>query len=209
MYGHLDDALSVAEGDVVARGQPLGVILARTDGRAPSHLHFEMRTFLASPEVNGEAPRYGFACGFDCPPGPGYWPIDAPEHPSAMGWLNPTHVIAHRAWPAGVPAGAVVVVADGASRDAMLRAVAGDDADPLAEIHLRAGDMYPLLAVDAGPEDSTGTSADAYRLWYRIALPDRTDGWVQAAVPSTSDTGADGRPSSISFVLYPVVTAGP
>ena len=76
------------------RGQPLGTILARTDGRAPSHLHFEIRTFLTTPEVNGDSPRYGFACGVDCPPGPGYWPIDAPEHPSVIGWRNPTHVIA-------------------------------------------------------------------------------------------------------------------
>src|SRR5215211_5618762 len=30
MYGHLDYALSVAVGDVVERGQPLGTILART-----------------------------------------------------------------------------------------------------------------------------------------------------------------------------------
>jgi murein DD-endopeptidase MepM/ murein hydrolase activator NlpD len=77
-YGHLDYALAVGVGDVVERGQPLGTILARTDGRAPSHLHFEIRTFLTTPEVNGDSPRYGFACGVDCPPGPGYWPIDAP-----------------------------------------------------------------------------------------------------------------------------------
>ena len=93
MYGHLDYALLVEVGDVVERGQPLGAILARTDGRAPSHLHFEIRTFLTTPEVNGDAPRYGFACGVDCPPGPGYWPIDAPEHPSVIGWRNPTHLI--------------------------------------------------------------------------------------------------------------------
>ena len=72
---------------------------------APSHLHFEIRTFFTTPEVNGNAPRYGVACGFDCPPGPGYWPIDAPEHPSVMGWRNPTHVINRRAWPDGVPEG--------------------------------------------------------------------------------------------------------
>ena len=69
-----------------------------------------MRTFFTTPEVNGNAPRYGVGCGFDCPPGPGYWPIEAPEHPSAMGWRNPTHVINRRAWPGGVPEGMEVVV---------------------------------------------------------------------------------------------------
>src|SRR5688500_17714473 len=59
MYGHLDDALSVRVGDGVQRGRPLGTILARTDGRAPSHLHFELRTYFTTPEVNGESPRYG------------------------------------------------------------------------------------------------------------------------------------------------------
>src|SRR5215207_11129925 len=72
MYGHLDYALTVAVGNSVERGQPLGTILARTDGRAPSHLHFEMRTFFTTPEINGESPRYEFGCGFECPPGPGY-----------------------------------------------------------------------------------------------------------------------------------------
>src|SRR5215204_441753 len=52
MYGHLDYALPVGVGDVVERGKPLGTILARTDGRAPSHLHFELRTFFMTPEVN-------------------------------------------------------------------------------------------------------------------------------------------------------------
>src|SRR5215213_1275133 len=43
MYGHLDYALPVAVGDVVERGNLLGTVLVRTDGRAPSHLHFEIR----------------------------------------------------------------------------------------------------------------------------------------------------------------------
>ena len=62
MYGHLDYALEVTEGDTVTIGQRLGTVLLRTDGRAPSHLHFEVRTFLITPEVNGDQPRYGFAC---------------------------------------------------------------------------------------------------------------------------------------------------
>ena len=207
MYGHLDYGLAVVVGDGVERGQLLGTILARTDGRAPSHLHFEMRTFLTTLEVNGEAPRYGFGCGFDCPPGPGYWPIDAPEHPAAMGWRNPTHVINRRAWAEGVPAGMEVVVSEGAPPGTSLWTAPGDvaDAELAGDVALRAGDRYPLLAVDAGAEDTTGTSAEAYRVWYRIALPDGAEGWVQAATPTANDTGSDGRPSSVRFDFLPVV----
>ena len=207
MYGHLDYALAVAAGAPVARGQPLGSVLARTDGRAPSHLHFEMRTFLTTPEVNGNAPRYGFSCGYECPPGPGYWPIDGPEHPSAMGWRNPTHVINHRAWGASVPDGVEAVVTALAPESASLwTAPAGkEDAKVMDDLPLASGDRYPLLAIDAGAEASTGTSAEAYHLWYRIGLPDGGDAWVQAALSSTFDTGSDGRPSSVMLALCPTV----
>ena len=210
MYGHLDYALSVAEGDRVERGQLLGAILARTDGRAPSHLHFEMRTFLTASEVNGAAPRYGFACGVDCPPGPGYWPIDAPEHPSAMGWRNPTHVVNRRAWPRGVSAGTEVVVSASAPGSTPLWTAPGGAAaaELVAETPLRAGDRYPLLAVAVGAEDTTGTSAEAYRVWYRIAFASVETGWVQAVVPSANDTGSDGRPSSLRFDFLPAAVAG-
>ena len=209
LYGHLDYALAVEPGQTVARGQVLGTVLNRTDGLAPSHLHFEIRTFFTTPEVNGNAPRYDVACGFECPPGPGYWPIDAPEHPSAMGWRNPTHVISRRAWAGGVPAGAEAVVSEAAPGNAPLWAEPGSaaGAEPLADVTLRPGDRYPLLAVDAGAEDTTGTSAEAYEVWYRIALPDGAEGWVQAATPLANDTGSDGRPSSIRFDLLPTVAA--
>jgi murein DD-endopeptidase MepM/ murein hydrolase activator NlpD len=204
MYGHLDYALSVGAGDVVERGQPLGTILARTDGRAPSHLHFEMRTFFTTPEVNGESPRYGFGCGFECPPGPGYWPLDAPEHPSVIGWRNPTHVIG-RHTSLGDRAEAVVAVT--AAEDVEIWPTSTNDTStgPLASLSLRPADRYPLLAIDAGPEASEGTSAEAYHLWYRLGLLDGTEGWVQAAVPSIRDTGSDGRPSSVRFDFLPAV----
>jgi murein DD-endopeptidase MepM/ murein hydrolase activator NlpD len=48
MYGHLDYALAVEAGQSVERGQLLGTILTRTDGLAPSHLHFELRTFFTT-----------------------------------------------------------------------------------------------------------------------------------------------------------------
>jgi len=205
MYGHLDYALLVGTGNVVERGQPLGTILARTDGRAPSHLHFEIRTFLTTPEVNGDSPRYGFACGVDCPPGPGYWPIDAPEHPSVIGWRNPTHVIADHT---EVLDGSEAVVAMTATGEANVwSAPQPDDAEPLRSLLLRPGDHYALLAIDAGPAASEGTSAEAYRLWYRLAMTDGTLGWVQAALPSANDSGSDGRPSSVRFAFLPAVVA--
>ena len=199
MYGHLDHTLAVQRGKV-RRGQLLGTVLDRTDGRAPSHLHFELRTFLTTPEVNGNAPRYSVGCGFNCAPGPGYWPIDAPEHPSAMGWRNPTHVIANRAYDGAPPSDAEVVVASGAT-EAMLWSMPADraDAEPVGELPLTSGDRYPLLAIATGPEDSQETSADGYRLWYRVEAPDVGPAWVRAAVPSPSDTGSDGRPSSVRF----------
>jgi murein DD-endopeptidase MepM/ murein hydrolase activator NlpD len=207
MYGHLDYTLAVEAGQSVARGQLLGSILTRTDGLAPSHLHFELRTFFTTPEVNGNAPRYGVACGFDCPPGPGYWPLDAPEHPSTMGWRNPTHVINRRAWPNGAPEGVEVVVTEAAPASTPLWTAPSDGggAEVIRDVSLIPGDRYPLLAVDAGEEASTGASAEAYRVWYQIAAPDGGEGWVQAAVPVDYDTGSDGRPSSVRFDFLPAV----
>jgi Peptidase family M23 len=209
MYGHLDYTLAVEPGQAVARGQLLGTILTRTDGLAPSHLHFELRSFFTTPEVNGDAPRYGVACGFDCPPGPGYWPLDAPEHPSAMGWRNPTHVINRRAWPGGVPAGAEVLVAAAAPETTPLWSAPADveGAESLGDLTLVPGEQYPLREIATGVEDATGASAEAYRVWYQVALPDGDIGWVQAAVPTDYDIGSDGRPSSVQFDFLPAITA--
>ncbi len=202
MYGHLEPALQVTSG-AVTRGQVLGTVLDRDDGRAPSHLHFEVRRFLTTPEVNGPSPRYGFTCGPDCPPGPGYWPIDAPEHPVAMGWLNPLHVILARAFPDGVEESRVVV-AEGAGETVPVASAPDVDASA-SELGLVAGQEYPVVEVDVGPEDGEGTSADAYRVWVRIRIPDRPDpAWIQAVVPDAMETGADGRPSSVRLVLLPV-----
>jgi hypothetical protein len=207
MYGHLDYALAVGVGNVVERGKPLGTTLDRTDGRAPSHLHFELRTFFTTPEVNGESPRYEFGCGFECPPGPGYWPILAPEHPSAMGWRNPTHVISRRMWPGAIPDGVEVIVSNATPAGTPLWSAPADvdGAESLGNLALARGERYPLREIATGDEDATGTSAEAYRLWYRIALPDGNEGWVQAAVPSENDTGSDGRPSSVRFDFLPAL----
>jgi murein DD-endopeptidase MepM/ murein hydrolase activator NlpD len=207
-YGHLDYELVVAPGDTVVRGEQLGTILLRTDGQARSHLHFEIRTFYTTTEVNGSAPRYAVNCGVECPPGPGYWPMDALEHPSAMGWRNPTHVIARRAWGDSVPDGAEVVVSTLALDTTSLWSAPGGSAgaSALADLPLAAGDTYRLLAISAGEEASTGTSAEAYQVWYQIEV-NGEPAWVQAAVPLAYDTGSDGRPSSIRFDFLPQVIA--
>jgi hypothetical protein len=127
-----------------------------------------------------------------------------------MGWRNPTHVINRRAWPVGILEGSEVVLAETAPEVIMLwSAPAGDPGvEALGEISaMTPGAAFSLLEIAAGAEDATGTSAEAYRLWYRIALPTGDEGWVQAAVPSTNDTGSDRRPSSVRFAFLPAVVA--
>ena len=208
MYGHLDPALDVQDGDEVVRGQRLGVVLNRTDGSAPSHLHFEMRTFLTTPQVNGDSPQYGFACGVNCPPGPGYWPIGAPELPSNMGWRNPTHTIFHRMFTERRPTpDAELVVSEAVSGTFDLWSEPTDHADAvkIGSIPLRPGDRLRWISIATGPEASVQTSAEGYRLWVRIDSSLGKRGWMQAAVASTNDTGTDGRPSSVWFNLLPVL----
>jgi murein DD-endopeptidase MepM/ murein hydrolase activator NlpD len=207
MYGHLDPKLNIQVGQQVARGDFLGTVLRRGD-KTPNHLHFEVRTFLTAREVNGSAPRYGFRCGVSCPPGPGYWPIDAPDHPSALGWRNPTHVINRRMLPKGA-VGEVVVAAKPASDTLTLWMEPPDESgrQPVGELRLQPGALYRLLEVRAGPEAPEMTSALSYDLWYRIQLPGGGDGWVQAAVPSAFETGGDGRPSSVYFNFFPAMSA--
>jgi len=207
MYGHLDYALAVESGGV-ERGQLLGTVLDFTDGQE-SHAHFEIRTFLMTAEINGDAPRYGAGCSFQCTPGPGYWPIDAPEHPAAMGWRNPTHVIANRAYDGAPPDDAEVIVASGSDEFAALWSAPSDgaDAERVGELPLTAGDRYRLDAIATGQEASQETSAEGYRLWYRIAVPDVGPAWVQAAIPTPHGTGSDGRPSSVRFDFLLAVAA--
>jgi murein DD-endopeptidase MepM/ murein hydrolase activator NlpD len=209
MYGHLDYDLSVTEGDEVVRGQQLGTIFLRTEGRAPSHLHFEFRDFVIKDEINGSNPSYGVRCGYMCAPGPGYWPMDAPELPVDKGWRNPSHAIARRAFGGAPPEDAEVVVSSSAPETASLWSAPSDHADAAqsGELALTAGERYRLISIAAGQETTRNTSADAYRLWYRLALPDGGRAWVQAARPSTNDTGSDGRPSTVMFDFLVAATA--
>ncbi|MBA3644107.1 MAG: M23 family metallopeptidase [Chloroflexia bacterium] len=206
MYGHLVVEVPVNEGERVARGDRLGSVMVRPDGY-PNHLHIELRTFLTTPEVNGATPRYPFACGPDCLPGPGYWPIEAPESPAGVGWLNPTHVINRRIYPAGVvPPGAEVVATGTVASAPIWSAPEGTaGATRLGEVSLESGVRFPLRAIDAGAEAPPETSADTYHLWYRIVTPDGNLGWVQAAIPSSAETGSDGQPAIVELTLLPVV----
>lgn len=200
MYGHLDFNLRVRRGQQVARGQQLGTVLKRADN-VPSHLHFEIRTFLTTSAVNGSAPRYNFRCGPRCPPGPGYWPIRAPDLPSDLGWRNPTHVINGRAFGTIVQGYRVAVVTQPLSQSvALWSAPPGNaGAQVLDQLVLQSGAQFPLVGAQAGPEDSRETSAAGYQLWYQISLPDGRSGWVQAAVASSFETGTDGRASTVFF----------
>jgi hypothetical protein len=203
MYGHLDLAtVAVAEGDHVIRGQQIGTVALRTDGVVPSHLHFEIRNFLYNAEVNGESPRYGYNCGNMCAPGPGYWPMEAPELPSGMGWRNPTHVIGNRLLLDG-PLTVQVPLAAGGATPLTSAPWQSSDATDLGLIDLVPGARYDVLAVDAGPEASTGTSSETYFLSYFIDDGNGSSGWVRAAVADYTDTGSDGRPSSVRFALLP------
>jgi murein DD-endopeptidase MepM/ murein hydrolase activator NlpD len=205
MYGHLDpNSVAVAEGSHVTRGQQLAAVGSILNWSAPNHMHFELRNFLYSAEVNGETPRYAYNCGYMCAPGPGYWPMAAPDLPSNVGWRNPTHVIGNR------------LLLDGALTVQVPQSVSGamsltsvpwqhSDAYETGLVDLYPGQQLSVLAVDAGEEASTGTSADAYYLSYLIDLGDETSGWVRAAVADYGDTGSDGRPSSVRFSLLPVL----
>jgi murein DD-endopeptidase MepM/ murein hydrolase activator NlpD len=212
MYGHLDPQVNTSVGAQVTRGELIGTVLRRSD-TTPSHLHFEIRTFLTSRAVNGSAPRYDFRCGVNCPPGPGYWPIQAPDLPSDLGWRTPAHVIAQRMYPPDAPGslGQVVVASQPISPSIALWSGPPEDTarSVLDTLALRAGEHFPLLEVRADREDSHATSALGYQIWYAIGLTDGRTAWVQAAIPSTFEIGSDGRPSSVYFNFWPAVEPRP
>ena len=188
------------EATPVERGQLLGTVLRRADDRTqPPPLR--VRSFFTADRGQRSTPRATHIAAAHCPPGPGYWPIDAPSTRSAMGWRNPTHVLANRAFAGAPPEDAEVIVATGAGDMAELWSLPSDrsDAQPLGNLPLSEGDRYRLLSIATGREASRATSAEGYRLWYRLALPEGESGWVQAAVSSNNDTGSNGRPSSVRF----------
>ena len=196
-YGHLDYELQVEVGQQVQRGDVLGTVLYREDMR--SHLHFELRTFYTTPEVNGDTPRYDFHCGLNCPPGPGYWPMDAPEHPSSMGWRNPLHVITWRM------AGNTVMVPANV-RDPLLLFDSLEATVRSGSVRYPQGTELPLLDVWAGEEASTATGVAATSIWYQVQLPERVaPAWVPAIHPTMAAIQGDGQPASFAFSLIPAV----
>jgi len=204
MYGHLDFDLAVGVGEVVDRGDVIGTVLYRTDDRSPSHLHFEIRSFLFNPVVNGVAPRYGYPCGPNCAPGPGYWPMGDADLPADLGWLNPTHVIGRSAYGASTRC----VASEVPSRQSLFVWTSPSDregAETIGEVILEPGLELLLLNRSAGRFNTRGTSAEAYRLWVKIQSPEGLTGWVSALESSSETAGADGRPSAVRFNLIPVL----
>lgn len=200
-YGHLNFETPVQVGQQVTQGEQIGSVLFR-DGPL-SHLHFELRTFLTQPEVNGSDPRYSFACGPDCPPGPGYWPMDAPEHPSAMGWRNPLHVINHAM---GVPAGAEVMVPTGSWAPIFLRHELSDPVHTESML-LGPGTRLPLLEVWAADDATVEVGAGATRVWYRVQPPGiETPMWCPAIAPTMHAIQQNGQTTSYVFTLIPVIS---
>jgi murein DD-endopeptidase MepM/ murein hydrolase activator NlpD len=198
MYGHLDYALLVSEGESVARGQLIARVLDKTDGRSPSHLHFEMRTFLIESIVNGDAPWYDFPCGYQCPPGPGYWPFYSELLPTEVGWLNPLHVIYGRAYGADIPAGSDVIVSESGSdfpvRDSRT-------SEPTSVIQFLPGTRLPLLEIDVADEATLETSATSYSVWCKVELTPGETGWIPAVRATSEYVQTDGRSATIRIDL--------
>ena len=198
-YGHLDYELNVQVGQQVQRGDVIGTVLYREGPR--SHLHFELRNFYIAAEVNGDIPRYGFYCGPNCPPGPGYWPFEAPEHPSAMGWRNPLHVIGNRM---GVPVGAEVMIPPD-SWSPLFLFPSLEDRNHDSSVMLERGTRLPLLDVFTGPEASETYGANATSLWFQVEVPDYGVAWVPAISPTMHAIQQNGQTSSYVFNLIPVI----
>ncbi len=206
VYGHLVYDLAVQAGQRVSAGDELGIVLAqpnqRSAGQAPSHLHHEVRTFLTRDDVNGSSPRYGVNCGFQCPPGPGYWPISATELPSELGWRNPLLDRLDRAKLDGamlIPQAAFLGQTVDVFRDP------DTASESIGTITLDEDTVIPVSELSIGDPASTATSAEAYEMWFRVELEDGGQGWVRGANPSTRETGSDGRPSAVDL---PFVISG-
>jgi len=199
MYGHLDYALLVGEGESVTRGQLIARVLDKTDGRSPSHLHFEMRTFLIESIVNGDAPWYDYPCGYQCPPGPGYWPFYSELLPTQVGWLNPLHVTYGRAYESEIPSGAEVIVSKSGNEFPVREE---RTSEPTSVIRLLPGARLPLLEIDAGDEATLETSATAYSVWCKVDLGmNLGPGWIPAVRATDEYVQTDGRPATIRIDL--------
>jgi hypothetical protein len=95
-----------------------------------------------------------------------------------------------------------VITTEQAGAQIELREGPDPTAPVVATIAVIPGTSLDLLEIRSGPEDSRTSSAEGYQIWYRINA-NGTIGWAQAAVADPFETGGDGRPSSIYFVLIP------
>lgn len=206
MYGHLEYEVPVREGQRVRTGDRVGAVYYRTDGRTPSHLHFEVRNFLIRNDVNGGNPRHGVYCGFNCQPGPGYWPISAPEHPVDLGWRNPLHSI-HRHAIAPLADEVVVATFGGGPAAFWTEPADHENAELIETLQLAPGDRLRWIATATRDPALRVTSAEGYRLWYRVETERGERGWIEAATASTRETGSDGRPSMVEMRLLPAIEA--
>ena len=198
MYGHLDYALLIGEGDTVTNGQMIARVLDKTDGRSPSHVHFEMRSFVTESFINGDAPIYGYACGYECPPGPGYWPFSDGRLPTQVGWLNPLHVIYGRAYDTAIPQGAEVIATQSAGSFPVRSTRSGPET---GNVTLEPGQRLPLLEIATGDEATLETSADAYSVWVKVDLPTGETGWIPAVRATDEFVQTDGRPATVRIDL--------
>jgi hypothetical protein len=207
MYGHLAYSVPVRVGDEVGPGDVLGTVLNRTDGRAPSHLHYEVRTFLTTADVNGPNPRYGFGCGPNCPPGPGYWPKSAPDLPVDQGWRNPIHVYGWLLanWYSSREGVIAIDIPDGSIVPVWTGPPDQSDRELVTDMTLSTGEEPAILGVEPGRMSTRRTSAESYDLWFQVE-DDWGSPWIPMTFASMTESDSAGRPSSVG--LYFSVQAG-
>ncbi|CAN5832445.1 hypothetical protein BH24CHL3_BH24CHL3_11600 [soil metagenome] len=205
MYGHIDPDTVIQAGLNVAAGDYLGAVLrqapVRAPGQAPSHLHVEMRTFLTRDDVNGATPQHGVNCGFQCPPGPGYWPISASMHPVELGWRNPTHERLSQLKDK-LPDDIGLLVNPAFVENTLPLYTRPDaSSERCGALDLDDDRQVWLLDIRAGAPDPKKTSAEGYHAWFRVRVGQDRAGWVRSAVASDRETGSDGRPSAVDVPL--------
>jgi hypothetical protein len=205
MYGHLDPDSVPSVGMRVRAGDQIGAVFPQAEvkgpGQAPSHLHFEVRDFLIRDDVNGNAPQYGVNCGFQCPPGPGYWPQSAPTHPAQMGWENPTEAALGRIDPGILPDLEIVSNVDHIGAALTLWSQPSLALAEIVATNVFPRDMTGVVELRIGAPDTAETSAEGYHVWVKVETSEGAEGWLQLAVPSTYEVGSDNRPSSVDRLL--------
>jgi hypothetical protein len=118
-----------------------------------------------------------------------------------LGWLNPLEEMTD--WRKGGPAFDVIVSQSGIGRTVNLLESSDPSAGMLAVLDLAEGTTFTVTDVAMAPPDGTGTSAEAYAVWYRTTV-NGMEGWFSAIATSTEAVGSDGRPSAVDVLVVPV-----